>query len=78
VSRARIAGIRGVNVDGVVRTLTTRGLIEEAGTDPESGAVLVRTTGLFLDRLGLASLEELPPMGPLLPDLDALEDEGHR
>ncbi|HTY71130.1 MAG TPA: SMC-Scp complex subunit ScpB [Actinomycetes bacterium] len=75
VSRARIAAVRGVNVDGVVRTLTTRGLVEEAGTEPETHALLYRTTSLFLERLGLRSLEELPPLAPFLPELDALEEE---
>lgn len=74
VTRSRIAAVRGVNVDGVVRTLLTRGLVAEAGTDPESGAVLYRTTELFLERLGLASLADLPPIAPLLPDVDAIDD----
>jgi segregation and condensation protein B len=75
VSRARISGVRGVNVDSVIRTLTNRGLIEEAGTDPEHGAILYRTTPYFLERLGLTSLEELPPLAPHLPDLEALDSE---
>lgn len=74
VSRGRIAAIRGVNVDSVVRTLLTRGLIEEAGHDNEGGATLYRTSSYFLERLGLGSLDELPPLAPYLPDLDALED----
>jgi segregation and condensation protein B len=73
VARSRIAAIRGVSVDGVIRTLTTRGLIEETGTEA-SGALLYATTDLFLDRLGIASLEELPPVMDYLPDLDSLED----
>lgn len=68
VTRARISAIRGVNVDGVVRTLLTRGLIEEAGTEESSQAILYRTTSYFLERMGIASLEDLPPIGPLLPD----------
>ncbi|GIH68321.1 SMC-Scp complex subunit ScpB [Sphaerimonospora thailandensis] len=68
VSRARVAAIRGVNSDGVIRTLTARGLVEEAGTDPESQAVLYRTTSYFLERLGLRSLDELPELAPFLPD----------
>jgi segregation and condensation protein B len=68
VSRARVSAIRGVNSDGVIRTLTLRGLIEEAGHDPEHQAVLYRTTGYFLERLGLNSLEELPDLAPYLPD----------
>jgi segregation and condensation protein B len=68
VSRARVAAIRGVNSDGVIRTLTLRGLIEEAGHDPEHQAVLYRTTAYFLERLGLNSLDELPDLAPYLPD----------
>ncbi len=68
VSRARVSAIRGVNSDGVMRTLTLRGLIEEAGQDPESQALLYRTTGYFLERLGLNSLEDLPELAPYLPD----------
>lgn len=74
VSRGRIAAIRGVNVDGVIRTLVTRGLVTEAGADPDSGAVLYRTTPYLLERLGLASLDELPPLAPLVPDVDTVED----
>jgi segregation and condensation protein B len=74
VSRARIAAVRGVNADGVIRTLAARGLIEEAGHDAETGAVQFRTTQLFLERLGLSSLEELPSLGPLLPEIDAMTD----
>lgn len=74
VTRMRISAIRGVNVDGVIRTLTSRGLIEEAGHEEGSAAILYRTTGYFLERMGLASLTDLPPIGPLLPDVaDALE-----
>lgn len=75
VSRSRIAAIRGVNADGVVRTLQARGLIERAGTDEETGAWLFGTTPAFLERMGVDSLEELPELSPLLPgveDLDAL------
>lgn len=74
VTRARVAGVRGVNVDGVIRTLVTRGLIEEVGTDGETGALLYRTTELFLERLGLQSLADLPQIGPLLPEVDAIDD----
>lgn len=73
VTRGQVSGVRGVSVDGVVRTLTTRGLITEAGTDPESGAVLYRTTGYFLERMGLSSLDQLPPLAPYLPEMSALE-----
>lgn len=74
VSRGRIAAIRGVNVDSVVRTLLTRGLIEEAGQDEEGGAMQYRTSNYFLERLGLGSVADLPPLAPYLPDLDTLED----
>ncbi|MFV0427318.1 MAG: SMC-Scp complex subunit ScpB [Beutenbergiaceae bacterium] len=74
VSRGRIAAIRGVNVDSVVRTLLSRGLIEEAGTDPDGGAHLYRTSDYFLERLGLNSLEDLPPLAPYLPELEELDD----
>lgn len=73
VTRARISAVRGVNVDGVVRTLVARGLVVEAGTDPESTAVLYRTTDLFLERLGLRTLDELPSLAPYLPDLADLD-----
>ena len=75
VSRARVSAIRGVNVDGVMRTLLTRGLVEEAGHDEASGANLYRTTGYFLERIGVTSLDELPELAPYLPDMDDLEDE---
>jgi segregation and condensation protein B len=74
VSRARISAVRGVNVDGVIRTLTSRGLVAEAGHDDSSGAILYRTTELFLDRLGLTSLEDLPPVAEYLPDIELLDD----
>jgi segregation and condensation protein B len=73
VSRGRVAAVRGVNVDGVMRTLLSRGLIDERGSDPESSATLYGTTDLFLERLGLRNLEELPSLAPLLPDLESLE-----
>ena len=73
VSRARISGVRGVNVDGVLRTLQSRGLIEEAGTDPSSQAILFRTTPYFLERMGIASLDDLPDLAEHLPDLAELE-----
>ncbi len=68
VSRAQVSAVRGVNCDTVMRTLTLRGLVEQAGTDPETGAILFRTTGYFLERLGLASLDDLPALAPFLPD----------
>lgn len=75
VTRGRIAGIRGVNVDGVVRTLLVRGLVSEAGEDAATGAMTFTTTALFLQKLGLDSLAELPDLAPLLPDAVALEAE---
>lgn len=78
VSRARVSAVRGVNCDGVMRTLVLRGLVEEAGADQETGAVLFRTTGYFLERLGLASLDELPELAGFLPeDVDDEQDAGH-
>jgi len=74
VTRARVSAVRGVNVDAVIRTLVARGLITEAGTDPDSGAVTFATTELFLERLGLASLTDLPDIAPLLPDVDVIDD----
>jgi segregation and condensation protein B len=68
VSRSRVAAIRGVNCDGVMKTLVTRGLIEEAGIEPESGAHLYRTTRLFLEKLGINSVADLPSLAPFLPD----------
>ena len=81
VSRGRVSAIRGVNVDGVMRTLLTRGLVEEAGTEPVSGAVLYRTSAYFLERMGLSSLDELPELAPFLPPDDEaaeLVDAGAR
>jgi segregation and condensation protein B len=74
VSRARVSAVRGVNVDGVMRTLLTRGLVEEHGTDPETGAVLYGTTSVFLERLGLTDVDELPALAPYLPEADALDE----
>ena len=74
VTRARISAVRGVNVDGVMRTLISRGLIEETGTDPSSGAILYRTTSYFLERMGISSLDDLPDLSEYLPDLADLDD----
>lgn len=74
VTRARVSAVRGVNVDAVMRTLVARGLITEAGNDPDTGAVTYATTELFLERLGLSSLEELPDIAPLLPSIDLIDD----
>ena len=80
VSRARVSAVRGVNVDGVIRTLLSRGLIEELGQDEESTATLYGTTSYFLERLGLGSIEELPALAPYLPEVDVLDEiaEGGR
>jgi segregation and condensation protein B len=77
VSRARVSAVRGVNVDGVMRTLVARGLVEEAGREGsggEGGSILYRTTSYFLERLGLRSLEDLPDLAPFLPELDTVDD----
>jgi segregation and condensation protein B len=74
VSRARVSAVRGVNVDGVMRTLLARGLVEERGTDAESGALLYGTTSIFLERLGLTDLDQLPALAPYLPEADALDE----
>jgi segregation and condensation protein B len=75
VTRARVSAIRGVGVDGVMRTLLTRGLVHEVGTDPDSGGGLYATTPLFLERLGLNSLQDLPELAPLLPETSTMLDE---
>lgn len=75
ISRSRVSAVRGVNVDGVVRTLLSRGLVAEAATDESSGAALFRTTDYFLERMGLESVVDLPPLAPHLPDAGALEEE---
>jgi segregation and condensation protein B len=74
VSRGRVSSVRGVNVDGVVRTLLTRGLIQEMTEEGESGATLYGTTPYFLERLGLRSLDELPALAPYLPEVDVLDE----
>jgi len=74
VSRGRIAAIRGVNVDGVVRTLMNRGLVQESGVEQATGAVLYSTTQYFLDRLNIDGLEDLPPVADYLPDLAEVEE----
>lgn len=74
ISRGRVSAVRGVNVDGVVRTLLSRGLVEEAGQDPDGAATLYRTSSTFLERFGLRSIEDLPPLAPYLPDIEDLAD----
>lgn len=75
VTRGQVSAVRGVSVDSVVRTLVARGLVAELGTEP-SGAVLYGTTPYFLERLGMSSLDELPPLAPYLPEIDALGVDG--
>lgn len=75
ISRSRVSGIRGVNVDGVMRTLVTRGLIEEVGTSADTGAMLFGTTALFLEKMGYTSRDDLPPIAPHLPEASLLEAE---
>lgn len=74
ISRSRVSAVRGVNVDGVVRTLLSRGLIEEVGSERDSGAILYGTTTYFLERLGLGSLDDLPALAPYLPEVDVLDE----
>lgn len=74
VTRARVSAVRGVNVDAVMRTLLARGLITEAGADSDTAAVTFATTELFLERLGLSTLADLPDIAPLLPDVDNIDD----
>lgn len=74
LTRARVSGVRGVNVDGVMRTLLARGLIAESGVDPDSNGTQYVTTELFLERLGLASLADLPALAPLLPGVDLIDE----
>jgi segregation and condensation protein B len=74
VSRARVSAIRGVNVEAVMKTLVTRGLVEEAGQEPETGAILYRTTSFFLEKLGLNQVSDLPALAPFLPDVDGLDE----
>lgn len=78
VSRSRVASVRGVNVDGVIRTLLSRGLIQEVGHDEDSTAILYGTTSLFLERMGLSGLDELPALAPYLPDVDLLDEIAER
>jgi len=74
VSRARVSAIRGVNVEAVMKTLVTRGLVEEAGIEHETGAILYVTTSFFLEKLGLNNVSDLPALAPFLPDVDGLDE----
>ena len=78
IARTRIAAVRGVNVDTLVRTLLSRNLIREVGRDETTGAALLGTTAYFLERIGLTSLAELPPLAPNLPEATELEEELRR
>ncbi len=74
VSRSQVATVRGVNVDGVMRTLQVRGYVEEVARDPGPGqAALFGTTTTFLEKLGLDSLADLPPLGDFVPDAATVE-----
>jgi segregation and condensation protein B len=74
ISRGQIASIRGVDPDGVIRTLQARGYIEETGRDTGPGqAVLFGTTATFLEKLGLASLDDLPPIADFIPSAEVIE-----
>ncbi|MCK7637126.1 SMC-Scp complex subunit ScpB [Corynebacterium pygosceleis] len=75
VTRAQVSAVRGVNVDGVMRTLQLRGLIREAETDQATGAHRYVTTELLLELLGIDSLERLPDLAPLLPDVDSIDED---
>ena len=74
ISRARVSAIRGVNVEAVMKTLVTRGLVEESGVEHETGAILYSTTSFFLERLGLNAVSDLPALAPFLPDIDGLDE----
>ncbi|MDO4609283.1 SMC-Scp complex subunit ScpB [Corynebacterium sp.] len=74
VTRQQVSAVRGVNVDGVMRTLHARGLVAEQGEDPSTGAHLYVTTPLLLELLGIESLDALPDLAPLLPDVDLIDE----
>ncbi|MDR6938786.1 SMC-Scp complex subunit ScpB [Arcanobacterium hippocoleae] len=74
ITRAQISAIRGVDVDGVVRTLQIRGLVEQVGVTQDTGASLYQTTAYFMERMGLNSLDEMPDLAPYLPDNEILEE----
>ncbi len=74
VTRAHVASVRGVNADAALRTLVTRGLVDVVDREVATGAALYATTPAFLDLAGLSATTELPPLAPLLPDIELLED----
>lgn len=74
ISRAQVSSIRGVDPDGVLRTLQARGYVDQIGRDPGPGqALLWGTTPTFLEKLGLSSLEQLPPLAEYVPGADVVE-----
>lgn len=75
VTRAQVTAIRGVNSDGVIRSLSVRGLVMEQGVDPDSRAALLVTSALFLEKMGLDSLDQLPSLAPFLPDSASISTE---
>lgn len=75
VTRARVSAVRGVNVDGVVRSLLARGLLAEHGADPDTGGTLYVTTPVLLEKLGIESVADLPSLAPLLPELDDFQED---
>jgi segregation and condensation protein B len=78
ISRAQVASIRGVDPDGVIRTLQARGYIDEVDRDPGPGqAILFGTTQQFLEKLGIDSLDDLPPIAEFIPDADVVEALEH-
>ncbi|WP_380168284.1 SMC-Scp complex subunit ScpB [Jannaschia sp. R86511] len=74
VARSTVSSIRGVSADATIRTLVQRGLVAESGDESPNGAILYVTTGEFCERLGLTSVDELPPLAPYLPEADVLDD----
>lgn len=75
VTRAQVSSIRGVNSDGVIRSLILRGLIVEIGEAAETRARFITTTDLFLEKIGVSSLDDLPALAPFLPDRDTALDD---
>jgi len=79
--RAQVASIRGVDPDAVIRTLQARGYVAEVGRDEGPGqAIMYGTTSTFLERMGLMSLADLPPISEFVPGADVVEaiDRGLR
>jgi segregation and condensation protein B len=78
LSRAQVAAIRGVSVDGVMRTLQQRGYVAEVSRDPGPGqAILYGTTRLFLEQVGIDDLAQLPPLGDFVPTAAVVEQLEH-